>query len=154
MSSHDRSTVNGSRTIGFFTETSAYLGRAIANERASCIAASVRTAPSPRGAAGKESLAAVDTTVFSLRCACPGTPVAASSAGAWIEDDEVQPAIASLSGMSCRVTPVNLSECDAPAIISTWQAVAGSTMIEAEQARVADAEVLVSSLVARPVLRH
>jgi hypothetical protein len=58
----------------------------------------------PRGATGKESLAAVDTTVLSLRRACPGTLLACrqelgSRATKFI------PAIASPSGMSCRITP-------------------------------------------------
>jgi hypothetical protein len=42
----------------------------------------------PRGATGKESLAAVDTAILSLRGACPGTLIGVST-GAWIENDAV-----------------------------------------------------------------
>ena len=96
--------LNGSRTIGFHQRLP-LTSEDIANDGASCIAAGAAELHlHPRGATGKESLAAVDTTVLSLRRACPGTLLACrqelgSRATKFI------PAIASPSGMSCRITP-------------------------------------------------
>jgi uncharacterized protein (DUF849 family) len=61
--------LNGSRTIGFHQRLPLN-SEDIANEGASCIAAGAAELHlHPRGATGKESLAAVDTTV--LRYATP-----------------------------------------------------------------------------------
>lgn len=71
----------------------------------------------PRGADGRESLAAVDETVAAIRSACPGTLIGVST-GAWIEGDEerTREAIS-----TWRILPdyasVYLSENDAPAIM-------------------------------------
>ena len=80
--------LNGSRTIGFHQRLP-LTSEDIANEGASCIAAGAGELHlHPRGASGKESLAAIDVTVLSLRRACPGTLIGVST-GAWIENDEV-----------------------------------------------------------------
>jgi uncharacterized protein (DUF849 family) len=65
--------LNGSRAIDFHQRLP-LTSEAVANEGALCIAAGAAELHlHPRGATGKESLAAVDTTVHSLRHACPGT---------------------------------------------------------------------------------
>ena len=105
----------------------------------------------PRGATGKESLAAVDTTVLSLRRACPGTLIGVST-GAWIESDEVhtRDCIAQWNELPDYAS-VNLSERDAPAIIELLRR--RGIAVEAGLASVADAERLVKLPVTRPVLR-
>ena len=107
--------LNGSRTIGFHQRLP-LTSEDIANEGASCIAAGAAELHlHPRGATGKESLAAVDTTVLSLRRACPGTLIGVST-GAWIESDEVHTrnCIAQWNELSDYAS-VNLSERGAPA---------------------------------------
>ena len=71
--------LNGSRAIGFHQRLP-LTSEDIANDGASCIAAGAAELHlHPRGATGKESLAAVDTTVLSLRHACPGTLIGVST---------------------------------------------------------------------------
>src|ERR1700728_1846284 len=80
--------LNGSRAIGFHQRLP-ITSEDIANDGASCIAAGAAELHlHPRGATGKESLAAVDTAILSLRGACPGTLIGVST-GAWIENDAV-----------------------------------------------------------------
>jgi uncharacterized protein (DUF849 family) len=114
----------------------------IANDGASCIAAGAAELHlHARGAAGKESLAAVDTTVLALRRACPGTLIGVST-GAWIENDEDQTRnrIARWNELPDYAS-VNLSERDAPAVIELLRH--RGIGIEAGLASVADAERLV-----------
>jgi uncharacterized protein (DUF849 family) len=143
--------LNGSRTIGFHQRLP-LTSEDIANEGASCIAAGAAELHlHPRGATGKESLAAVDTTVLSLRHACPGTLIGVST-GAWIESDEVhtRDCIAQWNELPDYAS-VNLSERDAPAVIELLRR--RGIAIEAGLASVADAERLVKLPGTRPVLR-
>jgi uncharacterized protein (DUF849 family) len=143
--------LNGSRTIGFHQRLP-LTSEDIANDGASCIAAGAAELHlHPRGARGKESLAAVDTTVLSLRHACPGTLIGVST-GAWIENDAVhtRDCIAQWNELPDYAS-VNLSERDAPAIIELLGR--RGIAVEAGLASVADAERLVQLPGARPVLR-
>jgi uncharacterized protein (DUF849 family) len=96
-------------------------------------------------------MAAVDTTVLSLRRACPGTLIGVST-GAWIESDEVhtRDCIAQWNELPDYAS-VNLSERDAPAIIELLRR--RGIAVEAGLASVADAERLVKLPGTRPVLR-
>src|ERR1700733_5557747 len=143
--------LNGSRTIGF-PQRLPLTSEDIANEGASCIAAGAGELHlQPRGASGKESLAAIDATVLSLRRACPGTLIGVST-GAWIENDEVhtRDCIAQWNELPDYAS-VNLSEDDAPAIIELLGR--RGIGVEAGLASVADAERLVKLPAHRPVLR-
>lgn len=96
----------------------------------------------PRGADGRESLAAVGDVVRVLRQACPGTLVGVST-GAWIEGDE----LATRQRISeWRELPdhasVNLSEPDAPAVMRLLNRM--GVGIEAGLATVTDAERLLT----------
>jgi uncharacterized protein (DUF849 family) len=143
--------LNGSRAMGFHHRLP-LTSEDIANEGASCIAAGAAELHlHPRGAAGKESLAAVDTTILSLRRACPGTLIGVST-GAWIENDEVHTrnCIAQWNELPDYAS-VNLSERDAPAVIELLQR--RRIGVEAGLASVADAERLVELPDHRPFLR-
>jgi uncharacterized protein (DUF849 family) len=113
--------LNGSRAMGFHQRLP-LTSEDIANEGASCIAAGASELHllHPGGATGKESLAAVDTTVLSLRRACPGTLIGVST-GAWIESDEVhtRDCIAQWNELPDYASE-NLSERDAPASSSCF----------------------------------
>jgi uncharacterized protein (DUF849 family) len=146
-----RACLNGSRTIGFHRRLP-LTSEDIANEGASCVAAGAAELHlHPRGATGKESLAAVDTTVLSLRHACPGTLIGVST-GAWIENDEVHTRNC-ITGWNelPDYASVNLSERDAPAVIDLLRC--RGIGVEAGLASVADAERLVKLPGHRPVLR-
>src|ERR1700690_1892600 len=143
--------LNGSRPLGF-PQRLPLSSEAIANEGASSIAAGAgELRLHPRGATGKESLAAVDTTILSLRRACPGTLIGVST-GAWIENDEAHTrnCIAQWNELPDYAS-VNLSERDAPAVIELLRR--RGIGVEAGLASVADAERLVKLPGARPVLR-
>lgn len=143
--------LNGSRTVGFHQRLPV-TSEDIANEGAWCIAAGAAELHlHPRGVRGKESLAAIDTAILSLRRACPGTLIGVST-GAWIENDEVQSrnCIAQWNELPDYAS-VNLSEPDAPAIIELLRR--RGIGVEAGLASVADAERLVKLSGHRPVSR-
>lgn len=105
----------------------------------------------PRDAAGNESLSAVDDLMIAMRRACPGTLVGVST-GEWIENDReaLRRKIA-----AWRVCPdyasVNLSEHDAPAIMSLLRNM--GIGVEAGLASIADAERFVALSDCQRVLR-
>ena len=143
--------LNGSRTIGFHQRLP-LTSEDIAKDGASCIAAGAAELHlHPRGATGKESLAAVDTTILSLRRACPGTLIGVST-GAWIENDEARTrnCIAQWNELPDYAS-VNLSERDAPAVIDLLRR--RGIAVEAGLASVVDAERLVKLPGHRSVLR-
>ncbi len=81
--------LNGARASGFHRRLPLN-SEDMARDSASCTAAGAAELHlHPRGADGKESLAAVDTTILAVRRTCPGTLVGVST-GAWIENDEDQ----------------------------------------------------------------
>ena len=134
--------LNGSRTSGFHRRLPLTL-EDVANDGASCIAAGAAELHlHARGATGKESLAAVDSTVLALRRACPGTLIGVST-GAWIENDEdrTRNSIARWKELPDYAS-VNLSERDAPAVIELLRH--RGIGIEAGLASVADAERLIN----------
>ncbi len=90
----------------------------------------------PRGADGRESLAAVDDALPAVRKKCPGTFVGVST-GSWIENDvsRTRRAIAQWQALPDYAS-VNLSEPDAPAIMNLLQT--RGVGVEAGLATVAD----------------
>lgn len=116
---------------------------AMAADGAACVVAGAAELHiHPRGADGRESLAAIDDTMRVVRRACPGTLIGVST-GAWIEGD-VERTRDCISRW--RVLPdyasVNLSEPDAPAVIALLHQM--GVGVEAGLATVADAERLAS----------
>lgn len=105
----------------------------------------------PRGADGRESLAAVDETIQAVRRQCPGTLVGVST-GVWIEND-VQQTRARIAAW--RTLPdyasVNLSEPDAPAIIDLLHRM--GVGVEAGLATVSDARRFIMQLDRNRVFR-
>lgn len=92
--------------------------QAMASDAAACVAAGAAELHiHPRGADGRESLAAVDATVLAVRQACPGTLIGVST-GAWIENDveRTRAAIANWRELPDYAS-VNLSEADAPGVM-------------------------------------
>lgn len=75
----------------------------------------------PRDVEGRESLPAVDNLMQAMRRACPGTLVGVST-GAWIERDEetTRACITNWQALPDYAS-VNLSEPDAPAVMSLLQ---------------------------------
>jgi len=143
--------LNGSRAAGFHQRLP-LTSEDIAKNGESCIAAGAAELHlHPRGATGKESLAAVDPAILSLRRACPGTLIGVST-GAWIENDEVHTrnCIAEWNELPDYAS-VNLSERDAPAVIELLGR--RGIGVEAGLASVADAERLAKLPGHRPVLR-
>jgi uncharacterized protein (DUF849 family) len=111
----------------------------MASDAAACVTAGAAELHiHPRGGDGRESLAAVDATILAVRRACPGTLVGVST-GAWIERDEAKTrnAIAAWRELPDYAS-VNLSENDAPAVITTLQQ--RGVGVEAGLGSVADAE--------------
>ncbi|SDA89199.1 3-keto-5-aminohexanoate cleavage protein [Mesorhizobium qingshengii] len=113
--------------------------QAMASDAAACVAAGAAELHiHPRGADGRESLAAVDATVLAVRQACPGTLIGVST-GARIEND-VERTRAAIAGW--RELPdyasVNLSEADAPGVMELLRQ--RGVGIEAGLASVADTE--------------
>jgi uncharacterized protein (DUF849 family) len=134
--------LNGARGSGFHPRLP-LTREDIARDSASCVAAGAAELHlHPRGSGGKESLAAVDTTILAVRRACPGTLVGVST-GAWIENDEDQTRkLISRWNELPNYASVNLSEGDAPAVMELLRRRAIG--IEAGLASVADAERLVN----------
>ncbi|CAN7446694.1 3-keto-5-aminohexanoate cleavage protein [Mesorhizobium sp. LjRoot246] len=134
--------INGARPRDFHPRLP-LTAEAMASDAAACVAAGAAELHiHPRGADGRESLAAVDTTVLAVRRACPGTLIGVST-GAWIEND-VERTRAAIAGW--RELPdyasANLSEADAPAVMELLRQ--RGVGIEAGLATVADAERFVA----------
>ncbi|MBZ9723654.1 3-keto-5-aminohexanoate cleavage protein [Mesorhizobium sp. CO1-1-11] len=109
--------INGARSRDFHPRLP-LTAQAMAGDAASCVAAGAAELHiHPRGAGGRESLAAVDATVLAVRQACPGTLIGVST-GAWIENDvaRTRAAIAAWRELPDYAS-VNLSETDAPAVM-------------------------------------
>jgi uncharacterized protein (DUF849 family) len=134
--------INGARRIDFHPKLP-LTADAMASDAAACIGAGAAELHiHPRGSDGRESLSAVDATVLAVRRACPGTLVGVST-GAWIEKGEAKTrnAIAEWRELPDYAS-VNLSENDAPAVITTLRQ--RGVGVEAGLATVADAERFVS----------
>jgi len=126
--------------------------QAMASDAAACVAAGAGELHiHPRGADGRESLAAVDATVLAVRRACPGTLVGVST-GAWIENDagRTRAAIAGWRELPDYAS-VNLSEADAPAVMELLRQ--RGVGIEAGLATTEDAERFVALADRSRVLR-
>ncbi|MGX7873726.1 3-keto-5-aminohexanoate cleavage protein [Mesorhizobium sp. ORM6] len=143
--------INGARPRDFHPKLPLD-AQAMASDAAACIAAGAAELHiHARGADGRESLAAVDTTVLAVRRTCPGTLVGVST-GAWIEND-VERTRAAIAGW--RELPdyasVNLSEADAPAVMELLRQ--RGVGIEAGLATTEDAERFVALAERGRVLR-
>lgn len=134
--------INGARPRDFHPKLP-LTAQAMASDAAACVAAGAAELHiHPRGADGRESLAAVDATVLAVRNACPGTFVGVST-GAWIENDvsRTRTAIAAWCELPDYAS-VNLSEADAPAVMELLRQ--RGVGIEAGLATIADAERFVA----------
>ncbi|MBB2205007.1 3-keto-5-aminohexanoate cleavage protein [Gluconacetobacter takamatsuzukensis] len=134
--------LNGARPAGYHPRLPLTI-EAMARDGLACIGAgAAELHVHPRGPDGRESLAAVDALMIAVRRICPGTLVGVST-GAWIEADETLTR-ERISGW--RVLPdyasVNLSEPDAPAVMSLLQAM--GVGVEAGLATVGDARRFVA----------
>jgi len=100
---------------------------------------------------GREALAAIDETIPLIRAACPGSLIGVST-GAWIENDiqRTRDLIRQWRELPDYAS-VNLSEADAPDIITLLGEI--GVGVEAGLATVADAERFVSLSDARPAFR-
>ncbi|OWV70871.1 hypothetical protein ATY77_14945 [Rhizobium sp. R634] len=134
--------INGARPSDFHPHIPLTAGAMARDAAASVAAGAAELHLHPRGAEGRESLAAVDETVCAIRRVCPGTLVGVST-GAWIEGDRERTREAI---RQWRVLPdyasVNLSEDDAPAIMQLLRD--RGVGIEVGLASVADAERYIS----------
>lgn len=134
--------INGARPSDFHPHIPLTVEAMARDAAASVAAGAAELHLHPRGADGRESLAAVDETVRAIRRVCPGTLVGVST-GAWIEGDRERTREAI---RQWRILPdyasVNLSEDDAPAIMQLLRD--RGVGIEAGLASVADAERYVS----------
>lgn len=143
--------INGARPRDFHPRLP-LTAEAMAADAAACVAAGAAELHiHPRGADGRESLAAVDETVLAVRKSCPGTFVGVST-GAWIENDEAL----TRAAIACwRELPdyasVNLSEPDAPAVMELLRQ--RGVGIEAGLAATADARRFVALAGCERVLR-
>ncbi|AZO44253.1 3-keto-5-aminohexanoate cleavage protein [Mesorhizobium sp. M7D.F.Ca.US.005.01.1.1] len=130
--------INGARSRDFHPQLP-LAAETMASDAAACVTAGAAELHiHPRGADGRESLAAVSATVRAVRQACPGTLVGVST-GAWIENDveRTRAAIADWRELPDYAS-VNLSEADAPAVMVLLRQ--RGVGIEAGLATVADAE--------------
>jgi uncharacterized protein (DUF849 family) len=130
--------LNGSRRADFHDQLP-LTAEAMARDGAACVAAGAAELHiHPRAPGGRESLAAVDVTLPIVRRACPEIPVGVST-GAWIERDEahIRNAITRWKELPDYAS-VNLSEPDAPAVMSLL--LERGIGIEAGIASTADAE--------------
>lgn len=133
--------INGPRPAEYHPRVPLTLDRMVTDARA-CIAAGAAELHIHPRRDGRETLAAIDETITAIRAACPGTFVGVST-GAWIEQDikRTRDLI-----RAWRERPdyasVNLSEEDAPAVISLLNEI--GVGVEAGIATVADAERFVA----------
>lgn len=135
--------INGARPFGYHARLPLTV-EAMVRDGVACIeAGAAELHIHPRGVDGKESLAAVGGLMQAVRSTCPGTLIGVST-GAWIEGDE-RMTRAQIAGW--RSLPdyasVNLSENDAPGIISLLQGI--GVGVEAGLATIADARRLVAN---------
>lgn len=143
--------INGARARDFHPKLPLD-AQAMAGDAAACVAAGAAELHiHPRGADGRESLAAVDATVLAVRLICPGTLVGVST-GAWIENDiaRTRAAIAGWRELPDYAS-VNLSEVDAPAVMELLRQ--RGVGIEAGLATTEDAERFISLADHEKVLR-
>ncbi|HEV7249514.1 MAG TPA: 3-keto-5-aminohexanoate cleavage protein [Shinella sp.] len=133
--------INGARPSAFHPRLPLDIEAMVRDSLLAIAAGAAELHVHPR-ADGRESLAAVDETVLSLRRACPGTFIGVST-GAWIEGDEAETRrlIAGWRELPDYAS-VNLSEPDAPAVMALLRE--KGVGIEAGLASVADAERLLS----------
>lgn len=130
--------INGARPSDFHPLLPLTIDTMVRDAAASVAAGAAELHVHPRGADGKESLAAVDDTVGAIRRVCPGTLIGVST-GAWIEGDreKTREAIRRWSVLPDYAS-VNLSEDDAPGVIQLLRQ--KGVGIEVGLASVADAE--------------
>ncbi|BCG87261.1 3-keto-5-aminohexanoate cleavage enzyme [Mesorhizobium sp. 113-3-9] len=143
--------INGARRRDFHPKLPLTV-ETMASDAAACVAAGAGELHiHPRGADGRESLAAVDATVLAVHRACPGTLVGVST-GAWIENDvgRTRAAIAGWRELPDYAS-VNLSEADAPAVMELLRQ--RGVGIEAGLATTGDAERFVALADRSRVLR-
>lgn len=129
--------INGARPFGYHPRLPLTAEDMAADARACISAGAAELHIHPR-AQGRETLAAIDETIPLIRAACPGTLIGVST-GAWIENDIQR--TRDLIRQWCQLpdyASVNLSEVDAPAIISLLGEI--GVGVEAGLAAVADAE--------------
>ncbi|TAA46713.1 3-keto-5-aminohexanoate cleavage protein [Pseudoxanthomonas winnipegensis] len=143
--------LNGARPPGFHPRLPLTI-EAMARDGIACVAAGAGELHiHPRGADGREHLAAVDALMPAMRQACPGTLIGVST-GAWIEDDEAatRACIAAWRHLPDYAS-VNLSEPDAPAVMSLLREI--GVGVEAGLSTVDDAERFIALEDHRRVLR-
>ncbi|MBB4436989.1 MULTISPECIES: 3-keto-5-aminohexanoate cleavage protein [Rhizobium] len=130
--------INGARASAFHPLLPLTIDAMVRDAAASIAAGAAELHIHPRGADGKESLAAVDDTVGAIRRVCPGTLLGVST-GAWIEGDreKTREAIRRWSVLPDYAS-VNLSEDDAPDVMQLVRQ--KGIGIEVGLASVADAE--------------
>jgi len=128
--------INGARSPEYHPRLPVTAERMAADARACVSAGAAELHIHPR-LNGRETLAAVDETVPLVRAACPGILIGVST-GAWIENDiqRTRDLIRRWSWLPDYAS-VNLSEADAPAIISLLDEI--GVGVEAGLATVADA---------------
>ncbi|HEY0120910.1 MAG TPA: 3-keto-5-aminohexanoate cleavage protein [Rhizobium sp.] len=110
--------INGARPSGFHPRLP-LTKEAMIRDSIQCVEAGASELHiHPRDADRRESLDAVDDLMVSLRVACPDTPIGVST-GAWIERNEeaTRTCIANWTALPDYAS-VNLSEPDAPGVIS------------------------------------
>lgn len=134
--------INGARPSDFHPLLPLTIDAMVRDATASVASGAAELHVHPRGADGKESLAAVDDTVGAIRRVCPGTLIGVST-GAWIEGDreKMREAIRRWSVLPDYAS-VNLSEDDAPVVMQLLRQ--KGVGIEVGLASVADAERYIS----------
>ncbi|MBY5328159.1 3-keto-5-aminohexanoate cleavage protein [Rhizobium leguminosarum] len=130
--------INGARPSDFHPLLPLTIDAMVRDATASVAAGAAELHVHPRGADGKESLAAVDETVGAIRRICPGTLIGVST-GAWIEGDRetTREAIRRWDVLPDYAS-VNLSEDDGPGVMQLLRQ--KGVGIEVGLASVADAE--------------
>lgn len=143
--------LNGARPADFHPSLPLTLDAMVKDARLCIEAGAAELHIHPRDSDGDESLSAVDALMSSLREACPGSLVGVST-GEWIEGD---PQITREKIAAWRNCPdyasVNLSEHDAPAIMSLLRR--RGVGIEGGLATLADAQRFVTLPESKHVLR-
>lgn len=109
--------LNGARPASFHPNLPLTPEAMATDARAAVMAGSGEIHLHPRGTDGRESLAAIDSTLPVVRHACPGTLIGVST-GDWIEGDpgRTRACIAAWTHLPDYAS-VNLSEPDAPAVM-------------------------------------
>ncbi|NNH80954.1 3-keto-5-aminohexanoate cleavage protein [Rhizobium laguerreae] len=130
--------INGARPSDFHPLLPLTIDAMVRHATASVAAGAAELHVHPRGADGKESLAAVDETVGAIRRVCPGTLIGVST-GVWIEGDreKTREAISHWDVLPDYAS-VNLSEDDAPGVMQLLRQ--KGVGVEVGLASVADAD--------------